>query len=96
MKHLKIAETAAEHILMTSLTWSDHLIHLRKVLNALKRAGLHASSSKCEWGGAFVNYLGHVVGSGVLAVPKHRITALENFPMPQTKKGLRYFLGVIS
>ena len=43
-----------------------------------------------------MNYLGHVVGSGVLAVPKHRITALENFPMPETKKGLRSFLGVIS
>ena len=35
-------------------------------------------------------------GSGVLAVPKHKITALEIFPMPQTKKGLRSFLGVIS
>ena len=43
-----------------------------------------------------MNYLGHVVGSGVLAVPKHRITALENFPMPQTKKSLRSFLGVTS
>ena len=43
-----------------------------------------------------MNYLGHVVGSGVLAVPKHRITALENFPMPQTKEGLRSFPGVIS
>ena len=41
-----------------------------------------------------MNYLGHVVGSGVLAMPEHRITALENFPMPQTKKGLRSFLGV--
>ena len=29
-------------------------------------------------------------------MPKHRITALENFPMPQNKKGLKSFLGVIS
>ena len=71
---------------MFSSTWSDHLIHLRKVLNALRRAGLHANPSKCEWGGAFVNYLGHVVGSGVLAVPKQRIAALLIFPMLQTKK----------
>ena len=90
------SRTYINDIIVFSSTWSDHLIHLRKVLNALRRAGLHANPSKCEWRGAFVNYLGHVVGSGVLAVPKHRITALANFPMPQTKKGLRSFLGVIS
>ena len=81
------SRTYIDDMVVFSSTWSDHLTHLRKVLNALRRVGLHANPSKCEWGGAFVNYLGHVVVSGVLAVPKHRITALENFPMPQTKKG---------
>jgi len=41
-------------------------------------------------------YLGHKIGSGTLAVPKHRADALANFRQPRTKKELRSFLGTAS
>ena len=41
------SRTYIDDIVVFSSTWSDHLIHIRKVLNALRRAGLHANPSKC-------------------------------------------------
>ena len=43
-----------------------------------------------------MKYLGHTIGSGTLAVPKQRITALANYKRPTTKKTLRSFLGCMS
>ena len=41
-------------------------------------------------------YLGHVIGNGVLAVPKHRAAAMAEFLQPRTKRQLRSFLGAAS
>ena len=41
-------------------------------------------------------YLGHVIGSGQLAVPELRAKAMAEFVRPKTKKGLRSFLGSVS
>ena len=40
-----------------------------------------------------MKYLGHVVGSGKVAVPEHRIEAMASYKHPVTKKDLRTFLG---
>ena len=74
----------------------EHLVHLDKVLLALKSVGLTASPTKCEWGGKKMRYLGHLVGSGTVAVPSDRVTTMSKFVRPTTKKGLCSFLGTIS
>ena len=43
-----------------------------------------------------VEYLGHVIGGGELAVPAHRATAMAEYLVPKTKKQLRSFLGAVS
>ena len=73
---------------MDSSTSSEFMVQ------ALKEAGLTANPTKCEWGGCHVLYLGHVVGSGHLAVPEARAKAMQDYILLETKKGLRSFLGV--
>ncbi len=43
---------------------------MKEVLLALRKAGLTAKPSKCEWGKSHLDYLGHRVGSGQVAVPE--------------------------
>ena len=43
-----------------------------------------------------MQYLGHVIGNGVLAVPQHRAAAMADFIQPRTKRQLRAFLGAAS
>ena len=84
-----------DDILIFSSSWSEHLVHVREVLTALRQAGLTAKPSKCEWGKSHLDYLGHRVGSGKVAVPKHRVQAMADFKLPITKRHLRSFLGSI-
>ena len=72
-----------------------HLGHLRAVMEALKQYGLTVNEGKCEFGREKMEYLGHLIGMGVLAVPGHRATAMAEFIMPKTKGQLRAFLGSV-
>ena len=70
--------------------------HLRCVFEALRKRGLTVKESKCEFGKNKLEYLGHLIGNGKLAVPRHRATAMADYIRPKTKKQLRAFLGAAS
>ena len=58
-----------DDVLIFSEIWDEHINHIRRVLQALRRAGLTAKPSKCDWGRRSITYLGHILGSGQLSVP---------------------------
>ena len=74
----------------------EHIHHLREVLSALRQHGLTVNLRKCEFGKNQIEYLGHLIGNGELAVPSHRATAMAEFRQPRTKRQLRSFLGAAS
>ncbi len=83
-----------DDVVIYSKCWSDHLAHLRSVIECLGAAGLTIKLRKCCFGRQHLLYLGHKIGAGLLAVPEHRVTALANFAKPKTKKQLRSFLPI--
>ena len=85
-----------DDILVFSRNGIDHVDHLRQVLKALSEQGLTIKDGKCEFGRTRLEYLGHLIGEGQVAVPRHRATAMEQFIQPRTKKQLRSFLGAMS
>ena len=84
-----------DDIVVYSNSWNDHLQHLRRVFECLKREGLTANPEKCVFGRRQLRYLGHIVGGGITAVPESKIKALRDIPRPIRKKQLRSFLGGI-
>ena len=85
-----------DDIVVFSSSGAEHGQHLRRVLSALKETGLTVRLSKCAFGKTKLEYLGHMIGNGELAVPGHRATAMSEFLLPRTKKQLRSFLGAAS
>ena len=85
-----------DDILVFSANGIDHVGHLREVLSALNQRGLTVKLEKCEFGKTKLEYLGHLIGDGQLAVPRHRAAAMETFILPKTRKQLRSFLGAMS
>ena len=85
-----------DDIVVYSKCWSDHLVHVDRVLETRGRAGLTANPLKCEWGGRKLVYLGHLVGSGTKAVPRDRAAAMANYVRPRTRRDLKSFLGSLS
>ena len=94
--HKAFARPYIDDVIIFSSDWTTHLDHIRRVLEALKRAGLTANPKKCELGGKHMLYLGHIVGSGKLVVPQDRAKAMREYVQPVTKKGLQSFLGSVS
>ncbi|GJR71556.1 putative reverse transcriptase domain-containing protein [Tanacetum coccineum] len=67
----------------------EHEVHLRLVLELLKKEKLFAKFSKCEFWLQEVNFLGHVVNSDRIHVDPSKIEAVKNW-----KKNQKYERGM--
>ncbi|WVZ95681.1 LOW QUALITY PROTEIN: hypothetical protein U9M48_041415 [Paspalum notatum var. saurae] len=83
-----------DDILIFSTTWSEHLLHVRIVLQALQDNGLVLKRSKCSFGQTSVAYLGHVISEQGVAMDAGKVQAIVDWPMPCTVRALRAFLGL--
>ena len=83
-----------DDILIYSKSMEDHLHHLQTVLSTMRANVLLAKKSKCYFGVTRVEYLWHfITGEGVSTDPA-KVAAVRNWPLPQTPKQLRGFLGL--
>ncbi|GJZ44771.1 ty3-gypsy retrotransposon protein [Tanacetum coccineum] len=83
-----------DDILVFSPNWETHLTHLRLVLSILQTNSLYAKLSKCEFGCSSIQYLGHIVSGSGVAVDQDKIAAIQAWPIPNSVKLLRGFLGL--
>jgi hypothetical protein len=64
------------------------------VLESLRAHHLHLKRSKCSFGATSVAYLGHVILEGGVAMDADKVAAVAFWPLPQSARGLRGFLGL--
>ena len=77
-----------------STSLSEHVTHLRFVLEVLALNKLFAKRSKCKFACNEVEYLGHVITcAGVHTDPKKTAT-MQQWSTPTNLKSLRGFLGL--
>jgi len=93
---LEFAEAYIDDLIVYSDTWEDHLKHLREVFLRIRKAKLALKPRKCTLGHATIDYLGYLVGSGLLMPGEAKVTAVESFPRPETKKQVRSFIGLVA
>ncbi|GJV50688.1 putative reverse transcriptase domain-containing protein [Tanacetum coccineum] len=73
---------------------NEHEVHLRLVLELLKKEELYAKFSKCEFWLQEVQFLGHVVNQNGIHVDPSKIEAIKNWKDPTTPSEIRSFLGL--
>ncbi|GKB98805.1 reverse transcriptase [Tanacetum coccineum] len=78
----------------TFRTHEDHLQHLRSILTVMRKNSLYAKQSKCVFGTAQVEYLGHVISDQGVATDPAKVTAMIDWPIPTNIKQLRGFIGL--
>jgi len=83
-----------DDILVYSSTWTEHLQHLRAVLDVLREHRLHLKRSKCSFATSSVHYLGHVITAEGVAMDTTKVAAVQSWPQPRSARGLRGFLGL--
>ncbi len=92
---MEFARVYIDDILVVLSCWEEHVIHLGKLFGTLKEAGLTCKRGKCSFGRIRLEFLGHVVGGGVINVPEARVKAIRGHPLPRTQKQLRAYLGLV-
>ncbi|GKA12122.1 putative nucleotidyltransferase, ribonuclease H [Tanacetum coccineum] len=83
-----------DDILIYSKTKEDHEVHLKLVLELLKKEMLYAKFSKCEFWLQEVHFLGNVVNHNGIHVDPSKIEAVKNWKAPTTLSKIRSFLGL--
>nr|KYP76053.1 Retrovirus-related Pol polyprotein from transposon 17.6 [Cajanus cajan] len=83
-----------DDILIYSVNLQEHLNHLKLVLLTLRNNYLFARRSKCYFAVNRVEYLGHFISGEGVATDPSKIEAMTKWPLPQTIKQLRGFLGL--
>lgn len=85
-----------DNVLVFSTSWEEHLVALRSVLDRFRSHNLTVNLSKCKFGFRSLEYLGFVLGHGTLEPQQSKTRAILAVPLPNNKKTLRSFLGMIS
>ena len=83
-----------DDIVIFSTSWEGHCQHIGKVLQRLRDAGLTINAAKCQWGQTNCEFLGHVVGKGLVSPAELKTKAVRDFPVPVSKRQVRQFLGL--
>jgi hypothetical protein len=90
----KFALVFFDDILIYSSTMSNHVKHLRAVLEVLKQNQLYAKFSKCTFGQSKIEYLGHLISGEGVATDPAKINIIQSWPRPSNVTQLRSFLGL--
>ncbi|GJR84370.1 putative reverse transcriptase domain-containing protein [Tanacetum coccineum] len=83
-----------DDILIYSKTKEDHEVHLKLVLELVKKERLYAKFSKCEFWLQEMHFLGHVVNHNGIHVDPSKIKAVKNWKAPTMPTEIRSFLGL--
>jgi hypothetical protein len=83
-----------DDVIIGSEEWSGHLASLREVFTRLRQHHLTAKPDKCQLGYQQLEFLGHVVGKGVIQTETKKISKIADVSRPVNKKELRSFLGL--
>ena len=83
-----------DDVAVYSMTWEEHLEHLRRVFTCLRKANLTLKMTKCQFGRHQVEYLGYVVGDRKVLPNRKKIEAVLHYKQPVTKTEVKAFLGL--
>lgn len=71
-----------DNILIYSKTLTEHLIHLKQVLELLSAGQWRLKLSKCQFAKQSISYLGHVIGAAGVSTDPFKIEAVRQWPTP--------------
>lgn len=70
-----------------------HIAHVKRVLAKFLTNQLYVKGEKCEFHVAGVAFLGYIIEPERVLMDQDKVTAIANWPAPQTIKELQRFIG---
>ncbi|KAK2905603.1 hypothetical protein Q8A73_009546 [Channa argus] len=82
-----------DDILIFSTSETEHVTHVRKVLSRLYQNNLFVKAEKCVFHASSVSFLGFIVSPGRMEMDPGKVSAVRDWPVPESRKQLQRFLG---
>nr|KYP49961.1 Retrovirus-related Pol polyprotein from transposon 297 family [Cajanus cajan] len=92
----KEVEVYVDDMIAKSKDENDHLIHLRKLFNRLRKYKLKLNPTKCTFGVRSGKLLRFIVSEKWIEVDPDKARAIIEIPPPRTEKEVRGFLGRVN
>ena len=87
------ASAYLDDVLIYSNTREEHTVHVRKVLDKLREAGLFLDIDKCEFYVTEVKYLGLIITTEGVKMDPEKVKSILEWPAPKNLKDVQAFLG---
>ena len=81
------------NILIYSNSPSEHIFHVRTVLQKLLSTGLYTKFEKCEFHMQKVSFLGFIISSESISMDPECIRIVAEWPIPESVLDIQVFLG---
>lgn len=94
IKDLEGCKAYIDDVIIFSDNWEDHLQRIHAFFTRMAQANLTINLVKSEFAQAHVMFLGHIVGQGQVKPVMAKVEAINDFPVPTSKKELMRFLGM--
>jgi hypothetical protein len=85
-----------DDILIYSKNIDDHVVHLKSILDVLRKESLFANLKKCTFYTDKLVFLGFVVSAQGIQVDEEKVRAIHNWPSPTSVGNVRSFHGLAS
>lgn len=82
-----------DDILIFSNCESEHVDHVKTVLQRLRDNGLFAKAEKCGFHRHQVEFLGYIISTNGIAMDPAKTRSIDEWPAPQNTKDVQSFLG---
>ncbi|CAB0041037.1 unnamed protein product [Trichogramma brassicae] len=83
-----------DDIVVYATSLEEHKEKMNKLFGRLKTAGLRVRPDKCFFLRKEVGYLGHIISEEGVRPDPSKVTAVRDFPQPQSRKNIKQFLGL--
>lgn len=85
-----------DDILIFSRSWEEHIEHIERLLQVIKKEGFKLKIEKCKFAANSVKYLGHFIQENQISPAQENLTAIRKLKRPTDKTGVRSVLGSIN
>lgn len=95
LEGMQCVDNFIDDVIIYTSTFQEHLSLVREFLQRLRAANLTVKPSKCLIGYRRLECLGLIAGDEKLRPLPKKVTAIQNFNRPSTKKQIRSFIGMV-
>ena len=85
-----------DDLLIASTSPEEHQHHIRQVFRRLSDYGVVINPTKCHFGAAALQFLGHHIDSDGIRPLEAKVQVIRDFPLPKSHRKLREFLGLVN